>query len=789
MLAFAAVALAFPTRPSPALEPGTIDVRISAGTDDVEELENGWLYRGSTDLELTEDTDRQVLGLRFGGVTIPREAQITAAWVQFTVDEASTGPSNLTIAGVPGPVGALPNFHGVTAQPTTGASAAWQPPAWPSVGAAGADQRTPDLSAVLQQMIDHPSWAGTGALMLVVSGTGRRTAESFDGKPGAAPLLHVEWSGDQQPTTTTSPTTTQPGTTTTTTKATTTTTTQPTTTTTAPPTGSGIAERRIAGGTDDVEELPNGTLYVTSSDLEMVRDWAQQVVGMRFTGIGIPQGATVTAAWVQFTADEASPGEASLTIRAHAVDDAPAMSGPYAVTAPDRSVATVTWEPPPWPTAGPAGPDQRTPDLSGVIQSLVDRSGWASGNAVTLIVSGTGRRTARSFEGSPGTAPLLHIEWTTDPGAAPPNRPPVVTGEANGTIVGHSATLVADASDDGLPNPPGMLTYSWTMLSGPAPAQIDDPSRAATTALLPAVGTYRFEAAVSDGEATVRVEVSAVATSEGSGTTRLAAIGDYGDGRALEQQVSDMIDAWGPDAIVTLGDNVYSNRGFDRLVGRYFHEWIGAYSGSYGPGSAVNRFFPALGNHDYDDVGLAQYLSYFTLPGEGLQSSNTSGNERYYDVVIGNIHLFVLNSEEREPHGTSPASTQGQWLQQALAGSTTRWQIVAFHHPPFSSIAGKSAARMNWPFRQWGADLVLSGDAHVYERLETGGLTYAISGLGVNASPLAGPLHQHSRAFYGQDGDAGAILITACADAIAIEYRAVNGGVVDSVVLGPAPCP
>jgi hypothetical protein len=60
-----------------------------------------------------------------------------------------------------------------------------------------------------------------------------------------------------------------------------------------------------------------------------------------------------------------------------------------------------------------AGPAQQTPDLAGVVQEIVDRPGWANGNSLAVIVTGTGRRTAEAFDGSRSAAPLLHIEYGT----------------------------------------------------------------------------------------------------------------------------------------------------------------------------------------------------------------------------------------------------------------------------------------------------------------------------------------------------------------------------------------
>lgn len=52
-----------------------------------------------------------------------------------------------------------------------------------------------------------------------------------------------------------------------------------------------------------------------------------------------------------------------------------------------------------------------TPDLSPIIQELADRNGWASGNAMAFIVTGSGERAAESFDGEEPAAPLLVVEF------------------------------------------------------------------------------------------------------------------------------------------------------------------------------------------------------------------------------------------------------------------------------------------------------------------------------------------------------------------------------------------
>ncbi len=74
-----------------------------------------------------------------------------------------------------------------------GSSCGLSPPAWDAVGAAGAAQQTPNLAAVVQEVVDQGGWLAANAMAFVISGAGKRVAESFDGKTAAAPLLHIEY--------------------------------------------------------------------------------------------------------------------------------------------------------------------------------------------------------------------------------------------------------------------------------------------------------------------------------------------------------------------------------------------------------------------------------------------------------------------------------------------------------------------------------------------------------------------------------------------------------------------
>ena len=176
---------------------------------------------------------------------------------------------------------------------------------------------------------------------------------------------------------------------------------------TALPGGTVILEVRVAASSDDAEEGVANSMDLTSSDLELVVEDVIQQVGMRFTGVTIPQGATIADAYVQFQVDETSSGTSALTIEGEAADNALTFSAtPSNISLRSRTAAGVAWAPTPWQTVGETGSNQRTPPLTAVIQEIVNRSGWTSNNALVLLLTGTGTRIAESFNGVPGAAPL-----------------------------------------------------------------------------------------------------------------------------------------------------------------------------------------------------------------------------------------------------------------------------------------------------------------------------------------------------------------------------------------------
>jgi len=240
--------------------------------------------------------------------------------------------------------------------------------------------------------------------------------------------------------------------------------------------------------------------------------------------------------------------------------------------------------------------------------------------------------------------------------------------------------------------------------------------------------------------------------------------------------VAELVHSWQVDYVLTVGDNNYPDgkvRSIDKNIGQYYHDYIHPYQGGYGEGASENRFLPALGNHDWNTGNINAYLEYFTLP----------GNERYYDVEMGPVHLFVIDSNVEEPDGRDANSVQAQWLQAELSAATAPWKLVTLHHVPFSSGAKHGDdPQIQWPYAAWGATAVFSGHQHSYERINRDSILYFNNGLGGRwrvhtfDEPVPGSAVRYNQDF-------GAMLITADDQCINFSFFNRSEELIDSVTL------
>ncbi len=141
-------------------------------------------------------------------------------------------------------------------------------------------------------------------------------------------------------------------------------------------------------------------------------DWKvnpeDNLVGLRFTNVFVPQGATIKSARIDFTASGDSTGNTAFTIQGHKVANSPTFSAADDLNGRSLTSSSASW------TGFEAWADQETyhsADFSNVVQEIVEQPDWCGGNAMTLILSGDGSRKFVTHEGDSGSAPKLIIEF------------------------------------------------------------------------------------------------------------------------------------------------------------------------------------------------------------------------------------------------------------------------------------------------------------------------------------------------------------------------------------------
>ena len=209
---------------------------------------------------------------------------------------------------------------------------------------------------------------------------------------------------------------------------------------------------------------------------------------------------------------------------------------------------------------------------------------------------------------------------------------------------------------------------------------------------------------------------------------RLWVIGDSGSPGKIAWSVRDAMKSWiddNPregkpflDQWVTLGDNAYRS-GSNQQYRFGFFDTYSTILSNVAP-------WPGYGNHD---ARRRAFFEIFSLPEQAESGGVASSTEHYYSFDYANVHTVMLDSQDSD---RDPDSEMLNWLKrdlEAYKASGQDWLIVAFHHPPYSKGShdsddeGDSGGRMKdmrstvLPvLEQYGADLVMSGHSHGYER-------------------------------------------------------------------------
>ncbi len=319
----------------------------------------------------SSSSGNHTVGLRFESLFIPQGATISAATINFTADNSDSGSTSLVFHGEDADQASAftAAANDISGRTTTTASTGWNAmPAWSD----GTQYTSPDLTSIVQEIVNRSGWCGGNAMNIIVSGSGLRIAKSYENAPSQAATLNISFDPDSNP--------------------------------------NGCVNQeysvRVNQSSDDAEEKSDSSMYLDSSDLELINDGGDQTIGIRFNNVQLNKNTTLATAYLELAVDETDPTESTtLTIKAEAADN----SGTFTTTSGNISgrttgSASVSWAiTEQWSTEHEL---KRSPNIASLINEVVARSGWQPGNSLSLVITGSGKRTVESYDGS-SLAPRL----------------------------------------------------------------------------------------------------------------------------------------------------------------------------------------------------------------------------------------------------------------------------------------------------------------------------------------------------------------------------------------------
>lgn len=397
----------------------TLRVRISTGDDDVEEYREagcgraiGTVLLGDSYLDFVRDEcsgydPAMLIGLRFQNITLPPGASISLARLELVVDSSTCSESiNWSVLGEnvdDASVFSSTSSHvssRLSSNPTT-ASVAWVND---GNSCNGSRERieSPDIKAIVQEIVDRGTWASGNDMAFFISGTGRRNTYSYNQRDTRAPVLHIEYLPAPAPEIY------------------------------VDPANIGVSSFQgisPAAGSFTLQNTGSADLAYSISDNVT---WLSVLPA---SGTLTPGSQTTVT--VSYSTGSLAVGthEATITVTGTGATNSP-VDIPVSLAVQEVPSSTACGEVPLY-TENLVNPailhlldvsgsmrtqmelfstnvDTQSPDVSNVVQEIVNRVGWAPGNSMSFILSSTsaGLRLARSFDNSSAYAPRLDINYT-----------------------------------------------------------------------------------------------------------------------------------------------------------------------------------------------------------------------------------------------------------------------------------------------------------------------------------------------------------------------------------------
>ncbi|MEE9320312.1 MAG: PilC/PilY family type IV pilus protein [Granulosicoccus sp.] len=311
-------------------------------------------------------SNAQTTGIRFQRVHVPPGATIKSAELIFTSAAADNTATTLNISGedIANPAAFTDSPNNIGSRQLTTARKIWNVDPWDAVGT---EYTSVDLAPIVQEITDRTDWCGGNPMAIFLEGTGTRQAVAYDQNSQSAPALRIIY---------------EPG---------------------SVPNGSFCSNNSVVvsvldGADDAVENLATNAVSTSSiilaTNTTASGTGSKQMLGLRFQGVHVPQGASIVSASIELVSQSAFTSSAQLNVRVETTDNAP----PYIATSKDisnRNYGTALV----WSSAAPIVANQVmfSPDITSLVSSVVNRSGWQPGNAMAFSLEGMNNNTVRTI--------------------------------------------------------------------------------------------------------------------------------------------------------------------------------------------------------------------------------------------------------------------------------------------------------------------------------------------------------------------------------------------------------
>lgn len=158
-------------------------------------IEAGNGYVQPEDWEVSLGEFQSVTGIYFDGLNLKRGMRISKAHLDLIVQDPGSRPSELEIAAELAPTAMPIKFQkdDLSRRPRTIARVRWNPGPWTTTGTL---ERSPDLSNILEEVIRQRDWRSGNSLMLLIRGSGKRSAQLPNAQLQGGPRLYIELSSD-----------------------------------------------------------------------------------------------------------------------------------------------------------------------------------------------------------------------------------------------------------------------------------------------------------------------------------------------------------------------------------------------------------------------------------------------------------------------------------------------------------------------------------------------------------------------------------------------------------------